>query len=713
MKQTGNRLLVGFMAMVMSATLTAQTTLQGDTLGEVVITGTGTQHLLRDVPVHTEVIDQKTIRQYGAADIEGLLGSLSASFAFNEGDMGSQMQMNGLGNNYILVLVNGRRLHGDVGGENDLSLIDPQNIDHIEIVKGAASALYGSDAIAGVINIITRRHDEGIGLENTTRLGSYGDLRQHNTIALAWNRLRSETNFQLQHSDGWQNTATEYTPSSTAPITDSRNKTVNRHTNWQVTQMFNYDLTPDINLHLGGSLYGKGIYRPKGKYPKYDVKTYDLTYRNANAQAGARWQTSRGDVVTLDAEWARHAYYHSFTSTTLAEGFDAAGNFILDFPYFKGQRTLQSDQQRTLAELKGVFSLPAGQRLTAGAEWRHDYLKAPTSLEHRTATDNTAAIYAQDEWDAGLLYLTGGLRLNHNDGYGWKLTPKLSAMLSAGDVRVRASWSQGFKSPTLKELNYRYIREMNSIIMYLGNPNLRAQTSNYYSLSTEWSGHGLNLTATVYYNKVDHMIALVTVPHSEAPEAYRLQYGEMLGKVRRYQNMEDARTCGIDLGVKYAHGPWTAGITYSYLDTDAHVYDTDHDRLNRVVIDGSAYHKATCYATWQHRFAPAYALGLGIYGRMSSKRYYQIDGNGHRYQTWRLTTSHDLGHAAKTTYRVEAGIDNLFDYADRTPHGLHLGTTTPGRTIYASLQIRFQQGKKIKLSNNKLNSKSTFNDEED
>ena len=177
--------------------------------------------------------------------------------------------------------------------------------------------------------------------------------------------------------------------------------------------------------------------------------------------------------------------------------------------------------------------------------------------------------------------------------------------------------------------------------------------------------------------------------------------------------MEDARTCGIDLGVKYAHGPWTAGITYSYLDTDAHVYDTDHDRLNRVVIDGSAYHKATCYATWQHRFAPAYALGLGIYGRMSSKRYYQIDGNGHRYQTWRLTTSHDLGHAAKTTYRVEAGIDNLFDYVDRIPHGLHLGTTTPGRTIYASLQIRFQQGKKIKLSNNKLNSKSTFNDEED
>ena len=65
------------------------------------------------------------------------------------------------------------------------------------------------------------------------------------------------------------------------------------------------------------------------------------------------------------------------------------------------------------------------------------------------------------------------------------------------------------------------------------------------------------------------------------------------------------------------------------------------------------------------------------------------------------------------SYRVEAGIDNVFNYVDRVPHGLHLGTTTPGRTVYATLQVRFLQGKKVKLTNNKLNQKQTFSNEDD
>ena len=80
---------------------------------------------------------------------------------------------------------------------------------------------------------------------------------------------------------------------------------------------------------------------------------------------------------------------------------------------------------------------------------------------------------------------------------------------------------------------------------------------------------------------------------------------------------------------------------------------------------------------------------------MSSTRHYQIDGNGKGYQLWRFSTTHDLGHSKKTDWRVEAGVDNIFDYVDRTPHGLHLGTTTPGRTVYVSLTVRFHQGKKI------------------
>ena len=705
------------MALCIAPSLTAQNIVLTDSLQEVVVTGTGTQHLLKDAPVQTEVITSRMLKNYGGKSLEDILSGLTASFAFNEGDMGSQMQMNGLGNNYILVLVDGKRIHGDVGGENDLSLIDPHNIEKIEIVKGASSALYGSDAIAGVINIITKKHDEGLLVENTTRWGSYDDIRQHNGVGFAVGNLKSYTNFQLQHSDGWQNTATEFTNSSETPVTDSRSKTVNKHTNWQIAEQLTYTVNKDLELYASGTWYQKGIYRPQGKYPKYDVKTFDLKYKNASASVGGKWTTGRKDVVTFDLDWNKHAYYHAFTHTTLAEGFDDQGQLILDYPYFPGQKALQSDQQRVMLNVKGVFALPYEQRLSAGIEARYDYLKAPTSIEGRTADDNTEALYVQDEWQTALgkrmsLYLTGGLRLNRNEGFGWRLTPKASAMLKAGRFRVRASWSQGFKTPSLKEMNYRYIREMSSIVMYLGNPKLDAQSSNYYSLGAEYTHGGLNMSVTGYYNRLDNMITLVTIPTSEAPEAYRQQYGEMLNKVRRYENMEDARTYGIDFNVQYTGDHFTVGGSYSYLDTDAHVYNTTKDILENVTIDGMAHHKGNVFATWNHTFSPSYRLGAGIYGRMSTKRYYAIDGDGKGYQVWRLATTHDIGHSRHFTYRVEAGVDNIFNYVDKTPHGLHLGTTTPGTTVYATLTIRFAQGKKLKF-NNKSNYKQRTENEED
>ena len=693
----------------------AQDVMLTDTLETVVVTGTGTQHLLKDAPVQTEVISGRMLRQYGGKSIEDILGALSASFAFNEGDMGSQMQLNGLGNSYILVLIDGKRMTGDVGGQNDLSLIDPHNIERIEVVKGASSALYGSDAIAGVVNIITKRHDEGVMVENATRYGSYNDVRQHNSVGVAWDRWKSLTGFQLQHSDGWQNTSVENTPSSAMPVTDSRNMTVNKHTSWQLSEMLTFNPSDNVELYLSGTIHRKGIYRPQGKYPKYDVKTFDLKYENASAAIGGRWNTRRGDVLTLDIDWAQHAYYHAFTSTTLAEGFDATGKLILDFPYFTGQRQLQSNQQRTMAQLKGVFNLPNHHRLSAGMEARFDYLKAPMSLAERTATDNTEAVYVQDEWSQlRWLHLTGGLRLCRNEGFGWRLTPKLSAMARLGNIRLRGTWSQGFKTPTLKEMNYRYIRQMTNIVMYLGNKDLKAQTSNYFALSGEWTHSGLNVTVTGYLNRLDHMIALATIPTTEAPAAYREQYGEMLNKVRRYENMEDARTVGLDVSVSYTHKEWTAGGSYSYLDTKAHVYDSDRERLERVIIDGSAYHKGNVFLTWEHRFSPSYTLGLGLYGRMSSRRYYAVDGDGKAFQIWRLSTSHNLGHSRTMTYRLEAGIDNIFNHVDRTPHGLHLGTTSPGTTVYATLSIRFKSSKSLKFSNNqKFNSKKQQSDEED
>lgn len=691
-------LLVGAFCMLLSSNVDAQTVVQSDSLPEVVVTGTGTLHLLKDAPVQTEVINQRMLKNFSGKSIDEILSSLTSSFSFNEDDMGSQMQMNGLGNSYILVLIDGKRIHGDVGGQNDLSLIDPQNIEKIEIVKGASSALYGSDAIAGVVNIITKKHrQEGVLLENSTRVGSYGDLRQHNAVGLNFGKFSSLTNFQLQHSDGWQNTGTEHTVGTEPPIYDSRNKTVNRHTNWQVAQRFTYKPTDRLELYADGSIYRKRIYRTSGKYPHYDVKTWDMEYQNASVSAGGTYKLNATDFLQLDVDWNRHAYYYDFTATTLVEDYDKSAGTIYYpyFPYLAGQKELQSDQQRTMANLKGVFSLPYNNKLNVGAEYRYDWLKAPTRVRGGKAHDYTQSVYVQDEWNpVDMLNITAGLRLNHNSSFGMKLTPKLSAMLKlSNDFRLRASWSQGFKTPAIRELYYRYVRQMSGTYLYLGNENLKPQSSNYYSMSAEYTHGSLSLTLSGYYNKLDNMIALVTIPNYQAPDEYIILYDPV--KTRQYKNIETAKTYGLDFNARYSWRELTVGLGYSYLDTRANQYDTTHDRMQKVTIDGMAHHKGNVFAMWGHRFSNDYRLGVGVYGRMSSKRYYQIDGNGKGYQLWRVTTTHDLGHSKTCDYRLELGVDNIFDYVDRTPHGLHLGTTTPGRTVYATFSIKFHKGKKI------------------
>lgn len=104
-------------------------------LDEVVVTGTGTAHFTKHSPVLTEVITSKDLAKYNGCSIAEILSALSPSITFDPGDMGSNIKMNGLKNDYILILIDGRRMNGDVGGHNDLAIISPAAIERIEIIS--------------------------------------------------------------------------------------------------------------------------------------------------------------------------------------------------------------------------------------------------------------------------------------------------------------------------------------------------------------------------------------------------------------------------------------------------------------------------------------------------------------------------------------------------------------------------------------------------
>ena len=141
------------------------------------------------------------------------------------------------------------------------------------------------------------------------------------------------------------------------------------------------------------------------------------------------------------------------------------------------------------------------------------------------------------------------------------------------------------------------------------------------------------------------------------------------------------------------------------------MYDVEHDRMKKAVIDGMAHNKWNASMIYGHRFSSAYRFGASLSTRGSSKRYYENNGNGKHFQIWRINTTHDFGKAnAETSYKVELGVDNIFNFKDTTMRPYHLGNNNGGTSIYVSFAINFNKGKKINNHNYKQKTKQNEED---
>lgn len=632
-------------------------------LNNVVVTGTRTPKLLKDTPIQTRLITAADIEKADAADIEGLLQQelpgVEFSFAMNQQ---KHLNMSGFGGQSILFLVDGERLAGETLDDIDFTRLNMAGVEHIEIVRGAASALYGSNAGGGVVNIITKESTE------PWRLNYEAHFERHNfRTNLTWGLARKH----------WQNTLTisgdnnkSYTlKNAPNPATQVVHK-VYGDSVWSIKDRLVF--TPTDKLKFIGRL--AMFRRDVARTPD----TYD-TYYSVSSGLRGLWEISSNDHLDLS---------YSF------DQYDKANDY-------KRTKRLIRHYSNVQNSFRGVYShsWSRGDILTLGADYMHDHLKNK-NLGDKKFSQNIFDAFAQYDWLISPQWeFVGALRYDHfSDTDNSRFTPKVSVRYQPkgfpshrgdgsgkGSLNLRFGYGMGFRAPSLKERYYNF--DMANIWIVQGNPNLKAETSHNFTASADYTTGHYNFTLSAYYNDVRNKIA-TGVPHYLPDDPTQLYLD--------YVNLDRYSVYGGEATAQARwNGGWSARISYAY--TNEHTpKDKDGNTANNQYIP-ARHHSLTARVDWDKQWTRRYGLRLSLNGRFLSSvknteyvDYYDISQGTSTvhypaYTLWRLSAVQRFG----TAFKLTLAADNILNY--RPKHYYFNSPMTDGINLMAGLSIDIEK----------------------
>jgi len=169
-------------------------------LNEVVVTGTKSEKTLKNVPVITQVINARKMLDLGITNVTDALQNMVPGLNMSQFGTRASITLQGMDAKYVLFLIDGERIAGEVNGDIDYSMLNLENIERIEVIKGASSSLYGSNAIGGVINIITKKIIEPFDAKFYSRYSKFNELYSGGGIGLKKGIVGSRTSFNYSHT---------------------------------------------------------------------------------------------------------------------------------------------------------------------------------------------------------------------------------------------------------------------------------------------------------------------------------------------------------------------------------------------------------------------------------------------------------------------------------------------------------------------------------
>lgn len=620
-----------------------------ENLESVVVTATRTANDLVSAPASVSVITSADIEAMTSLNLNEIVSQAVGVESTKDGGRAGRefIKVRGMDSSFTLILLNGRRMSSSNaivrGNDFDYSTIPPASIERIEIIRGPMSSLYGSDALGGVINIITKKPDNEwintINVNYSSPDSDGGEKRQlglNTGGAIIENELYLNLAVNHQHNNAW-------TPfSENDPSGRDRQKVTaaeNRESNnmlagvyWLIAE------GQEVNVDIGYSADNRdGSNETSRRISPFDAS---VSRFNLSLTHSAQW------------EWGDTRFNYGYERVSLEEGIDDIANIT---------------ERNQVVELSATQTLDS-HRITYGGDTRvTDLESARDLLETGNASIDQQALFLQDEWSLNdRLTLTIGGRVDLHKEFGSHFSPRVYLVNKINkNWVVKGGFGQAFRAPSLLRLNEEYrLRSCRGSCYIIGNPNLSPETSDNYELTAIYQAKDWTSEISVFTNFITDLIERdLTTPVGEQDAR----------TVYTYQNVNKARVNGIELSnVVGITSDLNMRVNYTYIDAK--------NRSDQTTLLERPKHSFSTRLSWQISEDLMTFFDYKFTGKQA------IDNNQTLDSYFTLDLGLNFFYANDT--QIKAGITNATNEAFDDDASL-LGYNQSPRTIYIGATHQF------------------------